>query len=489
MTIRTWRLAAGLVWVGLLAACARQTPTPTSAPPTAVADIQAQRGLALVDSVEVRPPEAGSVEVVARGPLADACTRLDEATVERQAQVFVVTLFTWREAGPACPPGSEGYEHTQALAMEGLPAGDYLVVVNGVSASLSLGPADAAASPTPAAEATQPAEASAEAPTAQPSPLPPTAQPTTAASPTAAPTGSDAEPGNCVDKAAFYGDVTVPDDTEFKQGEQFVKTWKVRNEGTCTWRGYSLVFSGGEAMSGPLNSPLPEAPPETIVEISITLVSPTRGGSHLGNWEFQDAHGRRFGVGASGKGPVWVRISVAYSGREETVPPPDTVGSSPPPASPNACGATRSAGRESDVLSRINAVRAQQGLGSLSEQAQLSAAAAQHSQDMACFDFISHTGTDGTSWKHRVAGQGYANYNSAREIIFAGDVTFGADPAGAFDWWMNSQVHHDIILFPDVSEVGVASATNPARPNQAYYTVVFARPAPAPPRTRGQAHR
>jgi uncharacterized protein YkwD len=242
------------------------------------------------------------------------------------------------------------------------------------------------------------------------------------------------------------------------------------------------VFAGGEAMSGALTSPLPETPPETIVEIAIDLVAPTRGGSHLGNWEFQDAEGRRFGVGASGKGPVWVRISVNFSGKEETVPPPDTVGSSPPASIPNPCGAVRSASNETDVLNRINAVRARQGLGTLSLQPQLSAAAGQHGTDMACHDFISHTGTDGTSWKHRVAGQGYANYNSAREIIFAGDAGFSGGPAGAFDWWMNSQVHHDIILYPDVTELGVASLSSPSKPSWAYYTVVFARPAPAPGR-------
>lgn len=454
----------------LIGACARRTPTPTSPPPTVVANTQ--RGLALVDRVEVEAPDGGAAaaEVTAHGQLLDSCTALADTTVERQAQVFVVTLFTLRTARANCAPASQAFEQAASLDIAGLPAGEYVVVVNGVSAILALAQAPSAqASATATAPATVTDEPTALPPTAQPSPSP--------TPPTPAPTTSGAEaPGNCIDKAAFYGDVTVPDDTAFKQGEAFVKTWKVRNEGTCAWKGYSLVFAGGEAMSGALTSPLPEAPPGTIVEISIGLVAPTRGGSHLGNWEFQDAQGRRFGVGASGKGPIWVKVSVNYSGREQTVPPPDTVGSAPPPGAANPCGASHLSANESDILSRINATRAAAGLGPVSVQPQLAAAAEQHSLDMACHDFISHTGTDGTSWKNRVASQGYANYNSAREIIYAGDEAFGGGSAGAFDWWMNSQVHHDIILYPDVSEAGIAVVTNPASPNYAHYTVVFARP-------------
>ena len=138
--------------------------------------------------------------------------------------------------------------------------------------------------------------------------------------------------------------MTVPDDTVFRQGEAFVKAWKVRNVGTCTWKGYSLVFAGGDQMSGPLSSPLPETPPDTTIEISVNLVAPTRGGSHVSNWEFEDAEGRRFGVGASQKGPVWVRVSVNFSGQEETVPGPGELGGSSPAPVANACGATRSGG-------------------------------------------------------------------------------------------------------------------------------------------------
>ncbi|MDX1438190.1 MAG: NBR1-Ig-like domain-containing protein, partial [Anaerolineales bacterium] len=46
---------------------------------------------------------------------------------------------------------------------------------------------------------------------------------------------------DCMPRAAYYGDVTIPDNTVMEPGEQFVKTWRIRNEGTCSWGpGYEI---------------------------------------------------------------------------------------------------------------------------------------------------------------------------------------------------------------------------------------------------------
>jgi uncharacterized protein YkwD len=420
----------------------------------------------MVDSIEVLAPTGGSEQarVVAHGHLSDGCTSLAGDTVARQAQTIVVTLSTTRQPGAACAAAGQSYQQEIALNVAGLLAGEYVVVVNGVTGSLTLGAATVAQSLSTATPQASPTPGSATA-TAAPT-QPPTAVATTVALTPAPTTTGAGQPSNCVDKAAFYGDVTIPDDSPFKQGEKFTKTWKVRNEGTCTWQGYTLVFAGGDNMSAPLSTPISPAAPEAIIEISLALLAPTRGGPQIGNWELQDAQGARFGVGASGQGPLWVKISVAYSGQENVATP----------SAGNSCGATRNSAYETQVLSLINAQRAAASLSTVSPQPQLAAAAEQHSLDMACNDFISHAGTDGSSWKNRVAAQGYANYNSAREIIYAGDVTFGADPGGAVDWWMNSPVHHDIVLYPTVTELGIACALSPNKPNWGYYTVVFARP-------------
>ena len=44
--------------------------------------------------------------------------------------------------------------------------------------------------------------------------------------------GAEIPAKNCVEKVGFFGDVTVPDDTFFLKGDNFTKTWRLRNFGT-----------------------------------------------------------------------------------------------------------------------------------------------------------------------------------------------------------------------------------------------------------------
>ena len=67
--------------------------------------------------------------------------------------------------------------------------------------------------------------------------------------PPAAPTATQtSQPAPC-DRAQFVGDVTVPDGTEFDPGEDFTKTWRIMNNGSCTWTtSYDAIFYSGEKM-------------------------------------------------------------------------------------------------------------------------------------------------------------------------------------------------------------------------------------------------
>jgi len=40
-------------------------------------------------------------------------------------------------------------------------------------------------------------------------------------------------PSDCKDYAVLVRDVTIPDNTQVKAGEKFVKTWEFQNTGTC----------------------------------------------------------------------------------------------------------------------------------------------------------------------------------------------------------------------------------------------------------------
>ncbi len=90
---------------------------------------------------------------------------------------------------------------------------------------------------------------------------------------------------------------TVPDGTEKNPGEAFVKSWRIRNDGSCTWEtSYKLVFSSGDRMDGPTSQNLasPVRPGETV-DIAINLKAPSSNGLYTGYWKLQSDKGEQFG--------------------------------------------------------------------------------------------------------------------------------------------------------------------------------------------------
>ena len=294
-------------------------------------------------------------------------------------------------------------------------------------------------------------------------------------SPSPSPQEDDAVFVECLEKAAFFLDVTVPDETFFNQGESFTKVWRFRNEGTCTWTtDYAIVFHSGDNMSAPIEVSFPEiVQPGELVDLSVDMKAPTRGGQHRSNWEFKNPSGNHFGAGSTGKDLFWVLISVRFLDQnDEPQPDPSKL---PPPSSPVGCDITRDQGYESQVVTLINQARSQNGLGSLNTRNELTSSALTHSSDMACNDFVGHSGSDGSHWTDRIKVQGFSP-GYATENIYVGFPDFGGTPAGAFDWWMNSQVHRENILDPKVMEIGVGYVFNEQSSYGGYYTINFAGP-------------
>jgi uncharacterized protein YkwD len=127
------------------------------------------------------------------------------------------------------------------------------------------------------------------------------------------------------------------------------------------------------------------------------------------------------------------------------------------------------------VFTLINQMRSSNGLATLTLNNSLSAAAQVHSTDMACNNFISHSGTDGSNWADRISAQGYQYSTYPLENIYVGDPQFGGDAQGAVTWWMNSQVHRENILNDRVTETGVGYVYDPNSEYGGYYTMVFAQ--------------
>jgi hypothetical protein len=140
-------------------------------------------------------------------------------------------------------------------------------------------------------------------------PLPPTETPTATASPTETPTITFATdptqialgtPGQLCDDFTFdiaTVDVTIPDGTTLTPGQEFVKTWKIKNTGICTWGdGYGLVYAGYADKMGGVAVPL-----GVVVavgqeaEVSVTFKAPDKIGEYTSAWQMANAKGVTFG--------------------------------------------------------------------------------------------------------------------------------------------------------------------------------------------------
>ena len=112
--------------------------------------------------------------------------------------------------------------------------------------------------------------------------------------------------------AWFIEDVTIPDWSTLAAGEQFVKTWQVKNVGTCSWnKNYSIFFFGGSKLSAASSVAFPKSvnPGETV-NLSVSMVAPSDTGSFTGSWLLESDNGVEFGVGYNFNVPLTVNIKV-----------------------------------------------------------------------------------------------------------------------------------------------------------------------------------
>jgi len=102
--------------------------------------------------------------------------------------------------------------------------------------------------------------------------------------------------GIICDDGVWVQDVTVPDGTQMTPGQDFVKTWLIRNTGSCTWdSGYRLIHGYDENMNG-IPEPLTgTVAPREEVEVSVRFKAPTSTGEHSSYWRMQNAGGSAFG--------------------------------------------------------------------------------------------------------------------------------------------------------------------------------------------------
>lgn len=107
-------------------------------------------------------------------------------------------------------------------------------------------------------------------------------------------------------------DLTYPDDSRLAPGEQFEKTWRIKNIGSCPWDANYRIewFSGDFYPAEPVQILENTVAPGDSVDISVQMVSPQEPGVYTSYWILRNPEGELFGIGPEGRSPFWVRIQV-----------------------------------------------------------------------------------------------------------------------------------------------------------------------------------
>jgi uncharacterized protein YkwD len=281
-----------------------------------------------------------------------------------------------------------------------------------------------------------------------PTDVPPTA------SPTLDPLSASPTP-SCRDSAVFVEDVTVPDNTRLDAEEKFTKTWKLQNTGSCTWTDYTIAFVSGDKMDAPDSVPVPETDVSATVDVSVDLVAPSEDGAYTGNFELLNAEGESIPLGT--EPTFWVKIVV---GEEMPSASEQTIGN---------CTYTENPEYVQTLIDLINQARADVGRAALTVNADLTEAARRHSLDMACNNFMKHSGSDGSWTGDRVTDTGYSNPYYL-EILAIGL------PQDAMNQWRIEKADWSAVLNSRVTEIGVGYVFSKFSAYGGYWTVVMGGP-------------
>jgi uncharacterized protein YkwD len=113
---------------------------------------------------------------------------------------------------------------------------------------------------------------------------------------------------------------------------------------------------------------------------------------------------------------------------------------------------------EVSLLGKINAVRAARGLARLRRHAQLAAAAAEHSEEMALSGFFGHRSADGSSFAARVRRYyrfaGYRYWSVGENLIWS---SAPLAPSAVVESWMRSPGHRAVLLDSRWRELGISA--------------------------------
>lgn len=136
---------------------------------------------------------------------------------------------------------------------------------------------------------------------------------TQAATPTSTPfsTPTAAASGSTPCYRANFEYETIPDGTRIAREKDFVKIWRLKNTGTCTWTaGFDIIFVEGDILNASSAVALTsiDIRPGEYVDATVNMQSPLQTGRYRGYWMLRSNDGVIFGVSITATAWLWVDI-------------------------------------------------------------------------------------------------------------------------------------------------------------------------------------
>jgi len=178
--------------------------------------------------------------------------------------------------------------------------------------------------------------------TASFTPLPIPATLTPISVPSATNTPAATATSNC-NVAQFMADVTIPDGTVVTPSQTFTKKWRIKNVGTCSWTGFSLVFDSGDSMGGSASQAISTLGPGQEIDLEIKLTAPAATGNYRGYWRI-NTNGNVLVPIVSGYQGKSFYVDIKVQNPTNTAPPPTATHTSPPPFAVTSVTFTNSGG-------------------------------------------------------------------------------------------------------------------------------------------------
>ena len=298
-------------------------------------------------------------------------------------------------------------------------------------------------------------------------------------------------PPDCTNSALFVTDVTIPDNTNMVGGTTFTKTWRISNNGTCVWGPtYTLNHYSDERLGSLSPVPLGLTYPGQTLDISVELTAPNTTGTHRGNFVIENPQGLIMKIADDSR--LWVIVNVTSVSAATIAVTATPIGPSataagsvtPTPTGPTptqsssssttaSCAFTTDRTKLTEVISALNAHRAQKGLPAYTVNPKLAEAAQRHANDIACHKIYVHTGTDGSTAQSRVRDTGYVAKSVSENVNGNYPPLSGQD---VVNWWINDKGdprHGQNLVSTAFTEIGVGYAFFD---NYGFYALVFAQP-------------